>query len=86
MKTYKQCCSDVAMKHKLGKSLVTGHLPKYWEEAAEMFADQFKIGKEQWKAIEGSYIDWCFGLGKFASNDGIFQWFRSKIEKQIGDE
>lgn len=39
-KSYKQCCSEVAVKHKLGKSLVTGHLPKYWEEAAEIYANQ----------------------------------------------
>lgn len=42
MKTYKQCCSEVAIKHKLGKSLVTGHRAGYWEEAAEMYASQFK--------------------------------------------
>lgn len=43
MKTYRQCCSEVAIKHRLGKSLVTGHKAGYWEEAAEMYAAQFKI-------------------------------------------
>ena len=42
MKSYKQCCAEVAVKHKLGKSLVAGHLSKYWEEAALIFADQFR--------------------------------------------
>lgn len=43
MKSYKQCCSEVAIKHKLGKSLVAGHLAKYWEEAADAYANQFKV-------------------------------------------
>lgn len=43
MKSYKQCCSEVAIKHKLGKSLVAGHLTKYWEEAANEYAEQFKM-------------------------------------------
>lgn len=42
-KTYKECCSEVSIKHKLGKSLVTGHLPKYWEEAAEIYASQLNV-------------------------------------------
>lgn len=42
MKSYKECCSEVAIKHKLGKSLVTGHRAGYWEEAAEMYVQQFK--------------------------------------------
>lgn len=41
-KSYKECCSEVAIKHKLGKSLVAGHLVKYWEEAAEIYASQHK--------------------------------------------
>lgn len=44
-KTYKQCCAEVAAKHKLGKSLVTGHRAGYWEEAAEMYAGQYSIEK-----------------------------------------
>ena len=43
MKTYAECCHDVAVKYGLGKTLVAGHLPKYFSEAAEMYADQFKI-------------------------------------------
>lgn len=43
MKSYKQCCAEVAIKHKLGKSLVAGHLTKYWEEAAELYATQYKL-------------------------------------------
>lgn len=42
MKTYKECCIVVAKKYELGSKLVTGHLCKYREEAAEMYADQFK--------------------------------------------
>ena len=46
-KTYKQCCSQIAIKHRLGKSLVTGHRSVYWEEAADMYGAELK------KAIEG---------------------------------
>lgn len=42
MKTYKECCSEVAIKYGVGKSLVIGHRPKYWEEAAEIYASQWK--------------------------------------------
>lgn len=49
MKSYKECCSEVAMKHRLGKSLVTGHRAGYWEEAAEMYASELKKENEQLK-------------------------------------
>ena len=42
MKSYKECCSIVANTHWGGKNLVIGHAPKYYEEAAEMYASQFK--------------------------------------------
>jgi len=40
--TYEGCKAAVAKKHKLGKTLVTGHLAKYFEEAAMMFAEELK--------------------------------------------
>ncbi len=43
MKTYKECCAEVAQKHKLGNSLVIGHKPALFEEAAIMFAGQVEI-------------------------------------------
>lgn len=45
MKTYDQCCEEVATKYKLGTKLVTGHLAKYWKEAAEIYAGQWKPEK-----------------------------------------
>lgn len=47
--SFKQCCSAVAMKHGLGKSLVTGHKAGYWEEAAEMYVAELKKENEQLK-------------------------------------
>ena len=44
-KTYSQCCSEVAIKHNVGKRLVTGHKVCYFEEAAEMYAEQFRERK-----------------------------------------
>ena len=41
MKTYKQCCEEVAKKHRLGSSLVTGHRAVFFEEAATLFAEQY---------------------------------------------
>lgn len=49
MKSYKECCSGVAIKHKLGKSLVTGHKAGYWEEAAEIYALELRKENEQLK-------------------------------------
>ena len=39
---YEKCKSDIAKKYKLGKTLVIGHLPKYYEEAAMLYAEQVK--------------------------------------------
>ena len=38
--TYEDCKKAVAQKYKLGKTLVTGHLAKYFEEATMMYASQ----------------------------------------------
>jgi hypothetical protein len=35
--TFEQCKQAVAKKYGLGRTLVTGHLSKYWEEAAKDF-------------------------------------------------
>lgn len=42
MKTKDECKSIVARKHGLGKTLVTGHRAAYWEEAMDLFANQYK--------------------------------------------
>lgn len=42
---YEYFKSEVARKYGLGKTLVTGHLGKYWQEAAELYANQFKQNK-----------------------------------------
>lgn len=59
MKTYRECCSEVAIKYKLGKNLVIGHKPVYWEEAAEMYAMQFKKEKQE----ENTPAGWIEELG-----------------------
>ena len=43
MKTFNDCCQEVAEKYGLGTTLVTGHLAKYWKEAAEMYAKEVAI-------------------------------------------
>lgn len=40
-KTYSQCCHDVAVKHGLGTTLVTGHKASYFTEAHDLFINQF---------------------------------------------
>jgi hypothetical protein len=37
--TFEECKQIVAKKYKIGKTLVIGHLPKYYEEAAEIYAE-----------------------------------------------
>ena len=41
MKTFEECKQEVAKKQDW-TNLVSGHLVKYFDEAAEMYADQFK--------------------------------------------
>lgn len=36
--TYQQAKVMVAKRYRLGKTLVTGHLSSYWDEAAELYA------------------------------------------------
>lgn len=50
MKSYKQCCSQVAIENKIGTILVTGHRSKYWEEATEMYARELKDENDRLKA------------------------------------
>ena len=38
MKTFEECCNEVAKKHKLGTTLVTGHRKSYYEEACKLYA------------------------------------------------
>lgn len=40
MKTYKECCNEVAKAHKLGNNLITGHKAVYYEEAAAMYVKE----------------------------------------------
>lgn len=41
MKTLRECQKEVAIKHKLGTSLVTGHKVSYFDEATEIYTAQF---------------------------------------------
>lgn len=58
MKTYDECCHDVAVKHGLGKSLVIGHAPKYWKEAAEAYAKEYHASQSP--AVTPSKIEETF--------------------------
>ena len=40
MKSFKEICSEIAEKNRIGSSLVTGHKYAYFEEAAIEFAKQ----------------------------------------------
>ena len=40
--TFEECCREVAKSHRLGDTLVTGHKRGYYDEAAEMYANQFR--------------------------------------------
>lgn len=40
MKIFDQCCQEVAKKHGLGKTLVTGHRVVYFTEAANLYANE----------------------------------------------
>lgn len=43
--TFSECCHHVAVKHGLGKTLVTGHKASYFLEAADMAIENaFKEG------------------------------------------
>lgn len=47
MKTWDECCAEVARKYRLCTKpefakLVTGHRATFFKEAAEMYVDQFK--------------------------------------------
>ena len=42
MKTLKECQKEIAIKHKLGQSLVTGHRAAFFSEASELYAQQYK--------------------------------------------
>lgn len=44
MKTWKECKSEVARKHGLGATLVTGHKVAYFDEAHQLYVAQFNRG------------------------------------------
>jgi hypothetical protein len=44
MKTFEECCEEVAQKHGLGKRLVTGHRASLFKEAADLWATQLVVG------------------------------------------
>ena len=50
MKTFEECKQEVAKKQGW-TNLVSGHLVKYFDEAAEMYADQFKEKPTKWEGI-----------------------------------
>lgn len=40
MKTYEECCAEIAKKHFLGTKLLTGHKASYFKEAAMLYTNQ----------------------------------------------
>jgi len=62
MKTYGDCKKEVAQKYKLGKTLVIGHLPKYYEEAAELYAEskllQHNVSNNEVAVCQHKHIMW----------------------------
>ena len=45
--TYSEAKKIVAEKHKLGKTLVTGHASKYFDEAADLYGRSLLVSKER---------------------------------------
>jgi len=41
--TYQDAKREVAIKHKLGTALVTGHKSSYFDEAVAIYSEQFKV-------------------------------------------
>lgn len=59
MKTLEQCQAEVAKKHRLGNSLVTGHKVGFFNEATEIYIGQF-YSEAQVKLLTAT----AFGAGK----------------------
>lgn len=59
MKTYQECCAEIAQKHKLGNNLTTGHKAKYFQEAAKLYAEGVvdecaeKAETQEWPDYQG---------------------------------
>jgi glycyl-tRNA synthetase beta subunit len=68
MKTLRECNEEVAKRHGMGKLLVTGHLVKYFDEVAIMFADQ-EVKKAKIELLEGVISTYKYGiLGTFITD------------------
>lgn len=63
MKTYEDCKKEVAQKHKLGNTLVTGHRAIYFQEAAELYAEQ-QVKNLNIPAVIKPVCPQCDGTGK----------------------
>jgi hypothetical protein len=57
--TFEDCKKEVAKKHGLGSTLVTGHLAKYWQEAAELYS------KSRLERMEKALDDQLNGFGNW---------------------
>lgn len=61
--TYEDAKKEIAIKHKLGMTLVTGHKASYFEEAALLYARQFKVKNFVQPDVSGQLPD-CNLRGK----------------------
>lgn len=74
--TYEAAKTEVAKKHKLGTTLVTGHKAVYFEEAAMLYAEQFKVKNGSVNSCAGrrseliAFLKW-FGKEYASSEVGI---------------
>lgn len=62
-KTFEDCKKEVAQKHGLGKTLVTGHLSKYWEEATILYCKSHDIAtlKREYDIMKNA-LSWAISV------------------------
>lgn len=57
MRTLIDCQRDIARKHGIGNSLVTGHRVAYFNEAAELYAREVALAFITWADAERYSLD-----------------------------
>lgn len=90
LKTFSECCHDVAVKYKLGSTLVTGHKASYWTEASEMYAQKMvaqavrsnaiSYSREDMKAMAIGVADWKDGYTGKSDTRGLNEIIETIIQ------